>query len=291
MDFETIATGFCFLEAPRVDARGIWFSECALGGVRRLRPDGKVDEWLRERRPIGGLAFNDDGRIICSGAGGLAWLDPETGAWGVLLDHADGEPLAGVNDIMPDGKGGLFFGTLDHKLITEGKPAGNSALYNLAADGTLTRLVGGLKICNGIGISPDGRRLYHNESINGTVAYELRADGTLGDGVMFYERGDCDGLAVDQEGGVYIASTGLGVITRLRADGTLDWQAPVPGGHATSLCFGGPDWRDLYVVTAAEDATAVVLKGGVPTSTTGSVLHARSEIPGLPVGPTRFKLP
>jgi sugar lactone lactonase YvrE len=291
MHFEPIATGFCFLEAPRADERGVWFSECALGGVRCLRPDGRIDEWLRSRQMIGGMVFNADGALLCSGPGGIVWLDPESGCSGRLLDAIDGEPIAGVNDMMSDGQGGLYFGTLDHQLIREGKPAGNSALYRLTPDGRLTKLSGGLTVCNGIGLSPDGRRLYHNESISGTYAYDLRPDGSAGEKIPLLQNPDCDGLAVDCEGGIWIASTGAGVITRLNPDGTVDWRTPVPGGHVTSLCFGGPDRRDLYVTTAAEGATAVVLKGGVPTSTSGAVYHARSEIPGLPVAPTRFNLP
>jgi hypothetical protein len=57
MDFKPIATGFCFLEAPRVDERGIWFAECALGGIRCLRPDGRIDTWLAELKPIGVSQF------------------------------------------------------------------------------------------------------------------------------------------------------------------------------------------------------------------------------------------
>jgi sugar lactone lactonase YvrE len=290
MDLRPIATGFCFLEGPRADARGLWFSECALGGVRRLGPDGRVEAWLTERKVIGGLALNEDGAIVCSGPGGLAWVDPQTGASGVLLDAVEGEALAGVNDVMPDGRGGLYFGTLDHALIEGGRPAGNSALCHLAPDGRARKLAGGLMVCNGIGLSPDGRCLYHNESINGTHVYDVRPDGSLGEGRRLLENPDCDGLAVDQEGGVWIASTGSGVITRLSPDGVVERRVAVPGGHPTSLCFGGPDWRDLYVTTAAEGAVQAVLSGQPPPHRDAAIYHARSDIPGVPVGKTRFRL-
>src|SRR5262245_33563023 len=113
LEFTPVATGFALLEAPRVDERGVWFTDILLGGVRRLRPDGTIDAWITERRFTGGLAFNEDGRLVCAGPGGLIWLDPETGAKGVLLDRIDGAPVLGINDIEPGPDGGLFFGTVD----------------------------------------------------------------------------------------------------------------------------------------------------------------------------------
>jgi sugar lactone lactonase YvrE len=291
LDFKPIATGFCFLEAPRVDERGVWFAECALGGIRCLRADGRIDTWLAELKPIGGLAINDDGSLLCSSPGGIVWVNPATGATGILLDTIDGKPVGGVNDIMPDGRGGLFFGTLDHAAIRQGKPAGSSALYRLNADGRVTQLCKGLKIANGIGISPDGRLLYHNESMAGTYAYELLPDGSVGEGKLLNKDLDCDGLAVDAEGGVWIACTRTGTIARVMPDGTPDRRIAIPGGHTTSICFGGSDWRDVYVTTASTGAVEVVLKGGVPSSMTGALYHARVEVPGVPVARTGFRLP
>lgn len=291
MDFKPIAEGFCFLEAPRVDERGVWFSDCALGGVRCLRPDGRVDSWLTERISIGGMAINEDGALILSGPGPMVWLNPETGASGTFLDTLDGEPLSGVNDVMPDGAGGLYIGTLDHKAIEDGKPSGRSAIHRLAPDGRSTMLADGLKVCNGIGISPDGRKLYHNESMNGTIAYDIRPDSSLANAVMINDNPACDGLAVDMEGGVWITITHDGLLLRVMPDGRLDQRYEIPGGHVTSVCFGGPDWRDMYVVTSSEGAVEVVLKGGVPATATGKVFHARADAPGVPVEKTRFRLP
>jgi sugar lactone lactonase YvrE len=290
MQFEQIVTGFCFLEAPRVDERGIWFTENALGGVRCLRPDGRIDAWLTDRRPIGGMALNEDGALVLSGPGGLIWLNPVTGTTGTLLDTIGGKPISGINDVMPDGHGGLYFGTLDFEAIRDSKPFGHSALYRLSADRRLTFLCGGLKVCNGIGLSPDGRRLYHNESMAGTYAYDLLPDGSVSQGVLLNGNADCDGLAVDAEGGVWIACTHSGTIARVTPHGKLDRRIEIPGGHVTSLCFGGSDWRDLCVVTATEGAVEIVLKGGVPPSTKGSIYRARSDIAGMPVAHTRFQL-
>ena len=291
MEFESLVTGLCFLEAPRCDGRGVWFSDCALGGIRCLRPDGSVGEWLGERKNIGGMAINEDGCLLFSGPHGIGWLRPETGESGILLDVIDGRPLDGVNDMQPDGRGGLFFGTLDHAAIADSRPSGRSALYRLDARGRVTELCGGLAVANGIGLSPDGRRLYHNESMVGTHAYELRPDGGVGAGELLNADRDCDGLAVDREGCLWIACTGSGTIAVVAADGGLRRRIPVPGGHVTSVCFGGNDLRDLYVTTSSDGATEVVLKGAVPETRTGTLYRARVRVPGLVTAPTRFRLP
>src|SRR6516225_185162 len=58
MKFEPIATGFCFLEAPREDRGYVWFTDVITGGLKRLSPDGRIDEFLQGRRWIGGIALN-----------------------------------------------------------------------------------------------------------------------------------------------------------------------------------------------------------------------------------------
>src|SRR4051794_35199791 len=109
MEFKVIATGYCFLEAPRVASEHVWFTDLLLGGVYRRSPDGTVDRFLPDRHHVGGLAVNEDGRIIAGGPGGLVWLDPATGASGVVLDTIEGDDFTGANDFIADGKGGLYF--------------------------------------------------------------------------------------------------------------------------------------------------------------------------------------
>ena len=201
----------------------------------------------------------------------------------------DGEPIPGCNDMMPDGKGGLYFGTMNYKAIQNGESWGKAGIYRLDPDGTITKLVGKLEFCNGIGLSPDGRKLYHNASLVGTIAYEILADGSLGGGEMLNADKDCDGLAVDSEGGIWIALTHQGLLLRVMPDGTTDKRIEIPGGYVTSVCFGGSDWRDLYLTTTTEGAPEIVSKGGVPKIRNGKVLHAKSAVPGVPVAKTTFR--
>jgi D-xylonolactonase len=80
-----------------------------------------------------------------------------------------------------------------------------------------------------------------------------------------------DGLAVDAEGGVWIAAVFSSHIIRFRSDGTLDCKEPLPVKKVVSLVFGGADLQDLYVVTSQSRTQK------------GAIYHARSDIPGLPL--------
>jgi sugar lactone lactonase YvrE len=85
--------------------------------------------------------------------------------------------------------------------------------------------------------------------------------------------GGPDGLAVDAEGGIWVALYQAGALQRYLPGGKADARITVPARAVTSLCFGGADLRDLYVVTAdnAEDPA----RGG-------TVFRTRSDFAGLP---------
>src|SRR5579859_2626630 len=80
VEFETLLSGWEFLEAPRMDAHGnLYFSDVTVGGLHKMLPDGRVESFLPGRTWIGGIAFNDDGGIVCSGKDGLVCFYEKTG--------------------------------------------------------------------------------------------------------------------------------------------------------------------------------------------------------------------
>ena len=294
MDFEQVVGGHCLIEAPRWDGTQLWYTDILLGGIYRLGPDGGEQRWLKQRTIVGGLALNADGKMICSGTGSIAWFDPASGATGTLLAGIGGQPVNGVNDIVPDGRGGLWLGTVDHNGLRAGQlNFGQSELWHLAPSGTATQHFTGMSFSNGMGLSPDGKVLYMNDSGTGTYAHELRADGSIASSRLLCDNPDIDGLAVDAEGGVWTAGIQSGEVVRLLPDGTLDRRVPVPGGHAVSLTFGGADLRDLYVTNAAEGAGAAVTQGPgaqAAVSRSAGIFRARCDVAGLPLTRTEFSL-
>ena len=116
---------------------------------------------------------------------------------------------------------------------------------------TATELYGDVALTNGIGLSPDGTVLYHSDTTRGVWAHDYD-DGTVTDRRLFVQRDDLspDGLAVDEAGTVWVADvSGSGAVRGFAPDGSEVGRVEVPARMVTSLCFGGTDRRDLYIVT------------------------------------------
>ena len=111
----------------------------------------------------------------------------------------------------------------------------------------------------------------------------MRSDGGVGERRVFarVEPGVPDGLAVAEDGAVWVAVAGGGAVRVFDASGAERAPIAMPQPGVTSLCFGGDDLRDLYVVTGTV---------GGPADHTGSVYRKRVEVPGLPVPPARVSL-
>ncbi len=287
MQFTEVASGYTFLEAPRMQGDALWFCDLLEGSLYRLNKDGSTDRFLEGETHIGGCALNHDGKLVLSQANGIGWFDPESGKSGLIIDSINGGPFPGGNDMIPDGQGGIYFGTVASSGGNYEVGAAGTGLYRLAPDGTVTLQHADTNFANGCGLSPDGMRLYHTESLRGIFVYDVLPDGELTNRRVFSDRIDGDGLAVDAEGCVWSASFSEGEIVRHRPDGSIASRHPVPHKVVTSLCFGGPDWRDLYAVTGGQNGVEIMMKGEAPPKE-ASVFHARVEVPGLPVPETRF---
>lgn len=285
MQFETLATGYGLLEGPRTDDQNrLYYSDIRGGGVFRRSPDGKIETLIPTRKSVGGIALNHGGGLIVTGLT-LAFWDEKTGALRDLFSQWEGKPLFGLNDLTTDDNGSIWSGTFGCDIsqfdFKSTPPPGS--LYRIDPPGTITKLWEGVEVTNGLGFSPDRKLLYHSDSTTRAVwAYPVRADRTVSDRQLFARipEGMPDGLTVDVEGGVWVAVVaGPGEIVRFKNDGTLEQRIKVPAKTVTSLAFGGPDMRDLYVVTA-NNSDNRDLKG--------TVFRTRSEIPGLPVPKARF---
>jgi D-xylonolactonase len=279
IDFELIAQGYGLVEAPRVDRQNrLLFSDHLYGGVYRREVDGSIRALIPNRKGVGGIAFGRDDSLIVSGETVAVWSEPA----GRLRDVFSGHPgRTGkfFNDLTVDEHGSLYVGTVNGDAANAGKynpPPGD--LYRVDPEGTSALLWEGIPASNGLGFSPDGKLLYHANSIPGQIwAYEVK-DRELRDRRLFatVNEGWPDGLAVDAQGGVWIAAVFSAHIMRFRPDGTLDRKVQLPVKKVVSLVFGGPDLRDFYVVTAQS------------RNQKGAIYCARSDIPGLPLPQAQF---
>ena len=281
MEMETLASGFGLLEAPRVDAQDrLYFSDVPNGGVRRRNPDGKIDIVIPKRRGVGGMMFNAGGGVVCTGRG-LILFDETTGKSRDLFAEWDGKPLMGLNDLTTDDHGSVYTGSLGFDPLSNNAAVPGS-LFRVDAPGRATKLWDGIQVTNGLGLSPDRKLLYHSDSPTQAVwVYDVAADRGVKDRRIFAKlpAGMPDGLAVDADGGVWVAAVRSGEVVHIGADATVKERIKFPATMVTSLTFGGRDLMDLYVVTA--DNTE-------HPDRKGTIFKMRTEVAGLKVPTAKF---
>ncbi len=266
---ETLAFGYGLAEAPRVDAAGnLYFSDAIEGGVYRRAPDGALSVVVPRRRGVGGLVLHADGGVVVSGRDVSHVRDGQTR---VLLTV---EGTLGFNDLTTDAAGRVFVGSLrSSALQSEDRVPGE--LWRVDGAGRAVEVYRDIAFANGVGFSPDERTIYHSNYSEGVVlAHDLSADGVAGNRRVFARlpRGNPDGLAVDETGGVWVALGAGGGIARFTPGGKLDHVLAVPAPFVASLCFGGADRRDLYVTTSGNTEHP---------ERRGTIFRTRADVPGL----------
>ena len=280
MEFEMLASGYGLLEAPRVDDRErLYFSDIPNGGVYRRNPGGSIETLIAKRRGVGGLMFNHGGGLVLTGKGLIHW-DEKTGKSRNLFAEWEHRPVS-MNDLTTDDHGSVYTGTVNFDPLTDSKPVPGS-LFRIDPPGHVTKLWDGIELSNGLGLSPDRKHLYHSDTLTDAVwIYDVTHDHGLKDRRIFAKmpEGSPDGLALDAEGGVWVAAFQGGEVVHFKKDGTIKERIAVPALMVTSLTFGGRELRDLYVVTADNIDDP---------GRNGTIFKGRSEVPGLAVPKARF---
>lgn len=289
---ETIARGL-YLEGLAIDtARNlVWYSDVIGGGVHAVKPDGTRVHTLNETRMwTGGVMMNADGCVLSSGQGGIMWNDPASGASGWLVDTIDGVPVNGINEMAPDGLGGIYFATTDLENVIAGQPTRPTAIYHLAVDRTLSCVARDIGFANAMMFDETRMLLHCNDTFRGTWSFDVAPDRTLGGRRFLLEKEDADGMALDAEGTLWITGFRSGFFTRLTPSGERLSDVPLGAGAVTQLRFGGADGCDVYYNSVPVDG-GDTLKDGGEIATANSFLHrARSTIAGQVIPPAAFDL-
>jgi len=291
-EFEKIASGI-YLEGLAIDHDRdvIWYSDVIAGGVHGVKPDGtKVTSFNESRMWTGGIMVNHDGSVLSTGEGGIMWNNPDTGKSGWLLDSLDGKPINGINEMMPDRTGGIFFGTNDIEMVIQGGETRPTELWRMTADRKLIKLADGINFSNGIMFDAARKRFYCNDTFRGTWAFDVTDDLRFENRQMFIEKEDADGMSLDAEGNVWITGFRSNFFTRLTPAGERLADFTTPAGSITQLRFGGADGRDMYFNSVPSDGGDTLKEGGEITSANSFLFKGRSEAPGLKIEPARFML-
>jgi sugar lactone lactonase YvrE len=194
-------------------------------------------------------------------------------------------PANRLNDGAVDQRGRLWFGSMDDD---EQKPSG--MLYRFDR-GCLTAMDSDYVITNGPAFSPDGRILYHTDTLARRIyAFDLREDGSLADKRVFVEieegAGYPDGPVVDQEGCLWTGLFGGWGARRYTPRGRLLQTIGFPVANVTKLAFGGVDLTTVYATTARKGLDAAAL-GSQPLA--GGLFRFQADTPGQSAAATAFE--
>lgn len=177
---------------------------------------------------------------------------------GFMLTDADGarqsievwrDPTIRMNEGACDPHGRFWCGSMDF----DARP-GRGSLYRLDADRTVHEVITGVTISNGLEWTADGSTAYYIDTPTQRIdacAPDLTERAPHVE--IPREVGAPDGLALDDEGGIWVALWGGSAVHRYAPDGSLDCVVELPVRQPTSCAFGGPELATLYITTSAQD--------------------------------------
>ena len=302
IEIREIASGLRFPEGPIAMPDGsIVLVEIAAGALTRIDPKGGKHVIAKLGGGPNGAAIGPDGKCYVCNNGGFRWterdgrlfpgmaaedytggrierVDLATGKFETLYDKCNGVPLKGPNDIVFDAQGGFWFTDLGKMRLRDRDRGG---VYYARSDGSsIEEVIFPLDTPNGIGLSPDERRVYVAETGPGRLwAFELAGPGRLAKTVTsnLPNRGKLviglpdfqlfDSLAVERDGNVCVATLYNGCITVAAPQGGLVEQVAMPEPMTTNICYGGVDLRTAYITL----------------SSTGRLVAVDWPRPGLPL--------
>ena len=308
LEFEVLASSLGFTEGPVVTDDGRVFAVDIDGGRVVQIQHGQVDVVATPGGGPNGLALETSTTAIIANNGGFLWTDigggvripidrathtnePPgfAGGWlervdltsgqvTVLLRECEGRPLRGPNDLVFDADGGVWFtdhGKGRHASVDRG------GLYYVPPDWSSVQEVAfPLLGPNGVGLSPDGSKVYVSETHTGRLwVWDLAGPGEVrpsGGSLAVRHGGTClaatpfsfDSLAVEEDGRIAIGAIADGIVV-ITPDGKEAEVHPVPGDVTTNIAFGGRDGRRAVITL----------------SRTGGVVEASWPRPGHVIRP------
>jgi sugar lactone lactonase YvrE len=285
---DTVAAGLVFAEGLRWHEGALWFSDMHARSVHRLEIGGEPEAVARIDDKPSGLGFLPDGRPVVVSMVDRRLLAIEDGG---VTEYADLSALAPwhCNDMHIDSRGRAYVGNFGDDAEYPDVPS-PTVLLLVAPDGTARVVAEELCYPNGIDLSPDGDTLIVAETCarpGRLTAYSVAADGSLSErrtlvsfaGPGFPDAsaggGSPDGIAIDAEGGIWVAFPLEGEVLRVTPGGEIDRRVAVD--NPFSVALGGPDGRDLFICTAP-----IWLPERALATRAGAIERLRVDVPRQP---------
>ena len=251
---ETVGTGFGFTEGPVWDESGfLYVSDETINNIFRLYRDGKKEEVIALGDPDGNTYDRQHRLIDCASVLRAIIEVTKDGKYKILADHFEGKKLNSPNDVIVGPDGALYFTDPTLDLVAgEKQEIPFQGVYRLDDKGNVQLLTKELTQPNGLAFSPDGKRLYIDDSKERNIrVYDVAADGSVANGRIFGEEpasgkheGVPDGMRVDKDGNLFV--TGPKGIWVWDAKGNHLGTIVMPEQPA-NLNWGDKDYHTLYI--------------------------------------------
>jgi len=225
------------------------------------------------------IALTQSHRLFCAFDASLGFYDLKTGA----IERVS-KPIPGVEDNLNDGacdRAGRFW--VGSKARDWVKRVG--VLFRYDPDGSLHPMDEGFQLSNGLGWSPDNRTMYFIDSAPREIyAYDFDlSSGAVRNRRTLVriaeEHGLPDGMTVDAEGFFWVAQWSGGRVVRYDPDGKIARVIEMPVRRPTSVTFGGPELRTLFITTGTMRMSEAEL-AAEPLA--GNLFALETEVQGLP---------
>lgn len=264
-----------------VETQSLFTLDCMSRKMYRHKTGEEAqEEWALPRTPGSFALRQGRGGMLMAYRRGLALIDAATGALEDITTPDIDFEIEIFNDGKCDRRGRFWIGTMDRQIA---QPVGH--LYRVDPDLTVHAMDGGITLANGIAWSPDNRTMYFCDSRPGHIwayDYDISA-GTVTNRRMFVDfatrSGRPDGCTVDADGGLWVAEISAGQIVRFAPDGTEAATLRTPMSKPTSVMFGGPDLRTLFVTSMRYGLNEAAL---ADEPQAGCTITVRPGVAGLP---------
>lgn len=254
----------------------VWFVD--IKGLRIHKYEastGAAWSWAAPAQP-GFIVPLPDGRWIAGLKTGLHTFDPRSGRFELLAKVENPSLGNRLNDGFVDAKGRLWFGSMD-----DGEKNLSGALYRL--DGRKpVRVDDGYCVTNGPAMSPDGKTLYHTDTLKKLIyAFDVADDGSLSNKRVFVsvDEGYPDGPMCDAEGCLWTGLFAGWHVRRYSPKGQLIEKVRFPVANITKLAFGGDDLKTVYATTAWKGLSKAERD---QQAKAGGLFAFEVAVPGLP---------
>lgn len=257
----------------------LWFTDIKRPAIYRYDPlTGAQGTWAAPAQ-VGFVLPTAQGGFVAGLKTGLHRFDPADGSFIPICDPEPDAPDNRLNDGTVDPLGRLWFGTMD-----DGETRVSGAIYRLADDGSCVRESDPCCITNGPALSPDGRTLYHVDTVGGLIfACDVGQDGRLSGrrvlATIPNDQGFPDGVTVDAEGCIWVGLYMGGGVRRYSPGGELLQGIRFPVGAVTKIAFGGPELKTVFATTASKHLDT---RQRADEPMAGDLFRFDVSVPGLP---------